>query len=763
MATYYVDNAYDFLAKLEAWNAEVICQEDAVFDFTNFGTCRIPINCAVVRGNGAIIRNLTVDQIVTSAASVTPTTEINDLKIESANFTPNHMYVAKNGIFSLREQTTGYSPTINFNNCIISAYFDDYTGYVCMTSKYSQEQAKWRMHINFYACSLHVNVERSDFEISKYGKYVDENREALITFECCKLNFNAPLVERGSKAVDCFHHKTEVYYYMPRWNGWATHDSSGYHAENVLSGDLYKSCVIRGNLTSLNGAQGMNGLDGATTPNITVLCANLGENYFDMSGGFQLRILTEAEARDKDKLLMITFVTHGHFDLVVDDPTPTDWQLDPNVNDGLPFIQVMPEIIRIYPIIRKTEKIRIYDMHSTQTALQTNGLAMLDAIEATIKEVINGEYSLTFSHPIDEKGKWKYIKESNIVKCRGQYFTIVSCVWDYSSNKTGVINARCEHVFYQCNDKWIYPENVPLYDLYSCKSAMDAIMGAAIDYDDSQMHRFLYEWASDWSWTSPFLLSGFEEGCTPINAMLSGTGIIGVKGGELYRDNFYFSINERMENANDNAFDIRFSNNAASIKRTVDTSNMCTFLKVYDTRTGSWVAISYTNAQYPLFQFPHTIARSRSFTFSEQVYEAIENEEISIFDMLFPLMGQIWKSTCTPVLCYEVEISDYTEKYAEGISVTQDYRVGDSGRIHDKLLGVDVMIRITETEKDGLTGRTKKVVFGSKNSFTRSSGYPKPFQGEAIPIVEGAEQLKDKMRLKLFDRSGKKIMRKVVV
>jgi hypothetical protein len=131
--------------------------------------------------------------------------------------------------------------------------------------------------------------------------------------------------------------------------------------------------------------------------------------------------------------------------------------------------------------------------------------------------------------------------------------------------------------------------------------------------------------------------------------------------------------------------------------------------------------------------------------------------------MLFPLMGQIWKSTCTPVLCYEVEISDYTEKYADGISVTQDYRVGDSGRIHDKLLGVDVMIRITETEKDGLTGRTKKVVFGSKNSFTRSSGYPKPFQGEAIPIVEGAEQLKDKMRLKLFDRSGKKLMRKVVV
>ena len=760
MAVVNVSTPAEFLTAINDWNAEVYIDDGAVLDFSDAGVKSITLNCISIHGNGATIRNLTVKSIYpkqwTTAYGYEPVTTIQDLKIENLYVTPKSISGNRIGDIIAIRDISNFSPTINFNNCIISVYANEYTKYFTMAN-YSDTHARYQQHINFYGCSIHLTVERNDFRMNRNGSYAAETCESLVTFELCKMHISMPLVTNGTFATDAYYHKCDIYYYMPQWEGTV----SGGSYTNCFAGQWYESCVIRGNLTKMHGITCDS--DWPETETITVVCATVASDCSLSTAGGQIRLGTEDDARNPDWLLAMSLTpTHPHFDLVTENPTETDWQIDPHVNYGFPFIQIMPELVRIYPVERPKTKLRIFDMASTQSALSKNGLAILDCIEATVHEVINGEYSLTFSHPIDSLGKWKYIKESNIVRCLGQYFTIVNCVWDFKSEKSGTVTASCEHIFYQQNDWWIFPENVPTTPYSTCKAAMDGIMGAAENFDDQTMHRFVYEWDSDWSWDSAFMVNGMDEGFTPISGFLGSNGITAIMGGELYRDNFYFSINERMENASDNAFDIRFGNNAAGIKRTVDTSGICTFFKMFDSKTGSWFAISYSNSGYPLFQFPHTVPRSQTVTLSQAAYDEIEAGNVDIFDIIGPMGCQIFYATCTPVLCYEVDMCDVDLTGANGISLTQDYKVGDSGRVHDKLLNVDVIIKITETEKNGLTGKTTKVVFGSKNSFTRASGYPKPFEGTAIPTIEAALWLHDNSRAPLRDKNGKKIMRKVV-
>ena len=59
-----------------------------------------------------------------------------------------------------------------------------------------------------------------------------------------------------------------------------------------------------------------------------------------------------------------------------------------------------------------------------ETDFSHNGLRILVPTSCEITEVLNGEYSLTITHPHDEWGNWKYIRENYIIKAQGQLFRI---------------------------------------------------------------------------------------------------------------------------------------------------------------------------------------------------------------------------------------------------------------------------------------------------------------------------------------------------
>lgn len=449
------------------------------------------------------------------------------------------------------------------------------------------------------------------------------------------------------------------------------------------------------------------------------------------------------------------------------------FQQDDLINYGYPYHFLVPDLVRItLNPVKQREYITVYDMLSVKPDFLTNGLAILEPTSASIHEIINGEYSLTLTHPIDANGKWQYIRESNIIKCQGQLFTIKRVQWNHTSETAGTVTAYCEHIFYQLNDLWIYGSEHRNPERYAyCKSAMNRIMSIYVSLDEGTMYRFAYDWSSNWEWVnSPWTMIIDGAGQTPVEKLIGNGGIIDEKGGELYRDNFHFSINERMEGAEDNAFDLRFGANMCSMTRTIDTSTLALHLRLEDEETNSWVAVSYDGGSFPLFQFPHNVPRSYTVRYEKDFYDQYFWENLyggdeegaygSLFSRMFEDIFALWKKMCAPIICYDVQVADLKEIYPE-LSNHYKYKVGNSGTIYDELLGGKVTLKITETETDGITGEVTRVVFGSKNSFTRGAGYPLEFN-QAPQESTYELPLRDSEKRLLFDSRGKQIMRRGV-
>lgn len=459
---------------------------------------------------------------------------------------------------------------------------------------------------------------------------------------------------------------------------------------------------------------------------------------------------------------------------VLEDQPYAIWafQQDDLINYGYPYHVLVPDLVRItLNPVKQREYITVYDMLSTKPDYLTNGLAILEPTSASIHEVINGEYSLTLKHPVDANGKWRYIRESNLIKCLGQLFTIKRVEWDHTSERTGTVTAYCEHIFYQLNDLWIYGRDHRNPERYAyCQSAMNRIMSIYVSLDEGTMYRFAYDWSSDWEWLPKswtMIIDG--AGQTPVEKLIGNGGIIDEMGGELYRDNFHFSINQRMENAQDNAFDLRFGANMCGMQRTIDTSTLALHLRMDDEETGAMAALSYDGRAFPLFQFPHNIPRSQTSNYERDFYDWFwatveggdaEGAYSALFSRMFADIGAWWRKSCTPIVCYDVQVADLKEVYPD-MSNHYKYKVGNSGTIYDELLGGKVTLKITETETDGITGEVTRVVFGSKNSFTRGAGYPLEFDQE--PQESTYElMLHDSRKYLLFDSRGKQLARRGV-
>ena len=444
------------------------------------------------------------------------------------------------------------------------------------------------------------------------------------------------------------------------------------------------------------------------------------------------------------------------------------WRIEEDANDGYPYIIFFPLIERIhYNPVKQRDIITVYDHRSTKADLLTNGLAILEPTSAVIHEVMNGEWTLTLTHPCDETGKWKYIRENNLVKCCGQLYTIKRLEWNLPTANTGEITATCEHVFYQLCDMWVYASNWGFTDnglqesyWYNCKQAISAIMSSAVTDDDSQdMIRYAYEWESDWEFTIPWCCIINETGTTPVELLLGTNGIIGSMGGELYRDNFYFSIQSRMESAKDDAFDIRIGENLCGVQRTVDVSQCATLLRLYEGHGSGFIAVSYDGRDaFPLFQWPHNITRSDSYTFPDDVFNKAVQEGRSLMEPLSQIAFARWRKNALPIVCYDITVKDVRQNPDfEGIEGYR-FKVGDEGRIYDERLGGTIKLRITETETDGITGEVTRVVFGSKSSFTRGAAYPN--SAEIQPSnVTGAKYLRDANYKRMIDANGKKLAR----
>lgn len=451
---------------------------------------------------------------------------------------------------------------------------------------------------------------------------------------------------------------------------------------------------------------------------------------------------------------------------VVSDASPWEIINEKLVNKLIPAAPTPP----INPV-GQDEYISIYDMRTPQNGFSNNGIAILCPTSCKVTEELNGGWNAVLEHPIDENDKWKTIKEGNILKIRGQLFTIIKVEIGYTGN-SGKLTTWAEHIFYQLNDPWI-PIGTDIVGTTDPAHAatgqtiLAAAMNAMVYNEDEYMVIYDYSYASnlnsDHNDRNVAICGLYKwldtKGMTPIEFIMGSDGFISSLGGELHRDNFYFSIDNRMEEAEEEGFVLKADLNIKSIRRTIDFSTFCTHFTAMTEDGYAW-GVSWL-ASTLIGQYPHNIVREKMFNIDTH---GVDGHGLDL-KMLYLINegSRYFRQQCQPLITYTVDVKDL-RKHPDYQDLDMfRFKVGDKGWIYDDRFGQPIKLEITKTVTDAITGEVLQVQFGSTRSFTRAAEYD-PIQDSDIfvPVpIEQAFPLRDVDGKLLIDSNNKQLFRRV--
>ncbi len=371
------------------------------------------------------------------------------------------------------------------------------------------------------------------------------------------------------------------------------------------------------------------------------------------------------------------------------------WRIDSNTNLGFPYNKLMIGLVGIdLWALDREHVIRVYDMHEPQDGFDGNGLAVLNPTVCT--SLHNDErWDVELRHPLDDWGKWKNLLANNILKIDGQLFRIdISEPAIGESGREMYVHAK--HITCDMADMLITFATFPGGD---AARFMDFCFSSVFPADLPGYEYYSFEGYSD----IRTVLGPDELVNTTVWAAMVGADncLKNRYGGELYRDNFYFSINQRMQYAKDNAFCLRYSLDMVKIQQRVDYSDVCTNLECYDNFGNYWAVATIA----PTFALHHPIVRMVQFNYSE--FEGAM-ERLAADGMAY------WQTVNTPKVTYEIQIAYLRRdpRYKDFVGL-QNYNYGDSGTIYCPELDISTTQRITEVEKDELTGDITRMLLGN--------------------------------------------------
>lgn len=394
-----------------------------------------------------------------------------------------------------------------------------------------------------------------------------------------------------------------------------------------------------------------------------------------------------------------------------------------------------------------------------------NGLAILKPSKCDIIENLNGSYSVTLTHPIDKDDIWKNIYVLNFLKVQGQLFRIQSVDASFDGS-SGSLTAYAEHIMYLQNDAWILKQNwdfsqntVSGHSMYELllsiweQSIPNGLGGDMKEAIENFFPRFYFtsnvEIPSNvYDPNLGTYLAPIGDGKTRYEMIMDA---IARFGGELYRDNFYYSINTRMENAVDNAFDIRVGGNLLGIKRTIDTSKFCTHFR------GFYDLDGYQSQKYHAYSstagFLNSCVRAKKYNYDDDKSE----EHVVPEALLERDISEYFDRNMNPKFTYTIKMKDFLRNPEARLSGSR-FKVGDTGKITDERLGIEKTLKIIQTKTNGITGRTEEITLDSSYDFDWGYGHtilPKfpelPMRHDKIAVILLDENMQKTSNIQYVD------------
>lgn len=392
------------------------------------------------------------------------------------------------------------------------------------------------------------------------------------------------------------------------------------------------------------------------------------------------------------------------------------------------------------------------------TAFNTNG-TILNPSKCEITETLNGGYSVTLTHPTDKNNLWKSIYVLNFLKVQGQLFRIQTVDTNFDGSSSGSVTAYAEHITYLQNDAWVLEEDWYFQPLVvagrDMQSLLESIEQASVpngvangSWKEGMNNRFPhFVFSSDVEIPSALYnpdpdyndcyVADIGGGKTRYEMIMDA---ISRFGGELYRDNFYYSIKNRMENSIDNAFEIRLGSNLLGIKRTIDTSKFCTYYRGYYNLAQHSSLYAWAYANLDDIPFLNSIVRAKKYVYTDPgtgdytIPDTLLNKDVDSY----------YSQNMNPKFTYTIKMKDVRKNPDFRLLSGIRFKVGDTGRIHDERLGITKTLKVIQTKTDGITGEVTEVTLDSSYDFDWGYGYatlppmpeiPSRFDSTKIAVV----------------------------
>lgn len=321
-----------------------------------------------------------------------------------------------------------------------------------------------------------------------------------------------------------------------------------------------------------------------------------------------------------------------------------------------------------------------------ETDFDTLGVAVLTNVSnQVILEELNGDYCLNFEVIKDERGKYKRIKPLSIIKAQGQLFRIPMLQGVKDDGFKIIVNAK--HISFDAVE--LYNEdrranNQNVYETLSRLMEVDVNGKYSLGVTDVTTTA-----------SANFINENFIESL--FNKVLPRWG------GELLRDNFKFTVKNRVGEYKPSLF-VRYSKNAKSINRKIDYSSLCT--RIYPVGKNGITLENINNGlkyitsnkanNYPII-YPKLV----KFDDAETVEELKEQAELYL------------NTYDTPMITIDIDLISLEQvKDYENLNDSIRMNLGDTVTVYDVDLDVREEQRVISIESDPITGIKLKITLG---------------------------------------------------